>query len=209
MIASGSACWTTPSKRWCVRTAGHHSGGSASRSAFARAAPSRRGRDRAVPRAARCSAWPESPTIGTSAGEAAHQLLRVDVDPDQLAVEAQAAPGRGTSRSRRTRCRRRARRPPARSASRNGGHAMFSPACSGWPGGRMPLALTVLITGSVEPLGQRPRLGCRRDRAAAEHHQRPLGVAQQRRRARDRIGCGRRAARAGAWRQLAARRRGR
>ena len=80
--------------------------------------------------------------------EAPHQLLGVDVDADQPAVEARAAADRDTSRSRRTRCRPRPPRPPARSASRIGAKAMFSPACSGWPGGSTPLAFTVLMNGA-------------------------------------------------------------
>ena len=78
-----------PSRRWCVRTAGHHSGGSCSRRALARAAPSRPlvGRQRRQQR--RAAAQPGVADDRHRRRKAADQLLGVDVDADQLAVEAQ------------------------------------------------------------------------------------------------------------------------
>ena len=129
-----------------MATAGHHRAATRSRRAAARAAPSR---PEVVPSdgSRAVTASRESATIGTSAGKprtscSGSRSTRISLPSKRsgcgsgyISVSPNSVPMASTTSA-------------ARSASRRGGQAMFSPACRGWPGGRMPLALTVLITGA-------------------------------------------------------------
>ena len=116
-----------------------------SRNAFARAAPSRCAGSGSAANSAR-RVWTESPKIGTSAGNSrtscsGSRSIRISLPSKRsgsgrgyISVSPNSVPTASTTSA-------------CRSASRTGGQAMFSPARRGCAAGRMPLALTVLITG--------------------------------------------------------------
>ena len=117
------------------------------------------------------SASRASPRIGTSAGNGAHELLGIDVDPDQPAAKRERHRARihlglaelgpdgqhDVGRAQLPRCK--------------GGQPCSRRRCNGWPGGSMPLALMVLITGAP---AARPAAG---PRPPPPRHRRPAARA--------------------------------